>query len=155
MFRRPLLTKTTFTGNQQNQKYQKLFVPIRSYDNYVTANMELGMLQNAGIECHLKDEYTITIDPLLSPALGGMKLMVEQAQAEEAMLLLREAAQEHLQTVPCPVCKKNDLEFVTETTHHNNWLSKLKSRLVNGQEEEVRNFYRCRNCKAEFRELPL
>jgi hypothetical protein len=36
----------------------------------------MGMLQEAGINCHLQDEYTITIDPLLNYAVGGMKLMV-------------------------------------------------------------------------------
>jgi hypothetical protein len=48
------------------------------------------MLQDAGINCHLKDEYTITIDPLLSPALGGIKLMVAGSQLERALELLAE-----------------------------------------------------------------
>jgi hypothetical protein len=52
--------------------------------------MDMGMLQAAGINCHIKDEYTITIDPLLSPALGGMKLMVEEADLEEALKMLEE-----------------------------------------------------------------
>ena len=52
--------------------------------------MDMGMLQAAGINCHLKDEYTITIDPLLSPALGGMKLMVEEADLQQARALLQE-----------------------------------------------------------------
>jgi hypothetical protein len=52
--------------------------------------MDLGMLQAAGINCHIKDEYTITIDPLLSPALGGMKLMVEASDFEAAVRVLNE-----------------------------------------------------------------
>jgi hypothetical protein len=48
------------------------------------------MLQDAGINCHLKDEYTITIDPLLSPALGGIKLMVAGSQLERALELLEQ-----------------------------------------------------------------
>jgi hypothetical protein len=52
------------------------FIQVRSYDNYIYAHIVLSMLQDSGINCHLKDEYTITIDPLLSPALGGIKLMV-------------------------------------------------------------------------------
>ncbi len=48
------------------------------------------MLQEAGINCHLKDEYTVTVDPFLSPALGGMKLMVYSTQAERANDLLKE-----------------------------------------------------------------
>ena len=67
-----------------------MFLPLRAYDNYLNANMDMGMLQAAGINCHIKDEYTITIDPLLSPALGGMKLMVEEADLEEARAMLQE-----------------------------------------------------------------
>jgi hypothetical protein len=48
------------------------------------------MLQDSGINCHLKDEYTITIDPLLSPALGGIKLMVARPQVVRALELLEE-----------------------------------------------------------------
>jgi len=66
------------------------YIQVRSYDNYIYAHIVLSMLQNAGINCHLKDEYTITIDPLLSPALGGIKLMVAGSQLERALELLAE-----------------------------------------------------------------
>jgi hypothetical protein len=66
------------------------YIQVRSYDNYIYAHIVLSMLQDAGINCHLKDEYTITIDPLLSPALGGIKLMVAGSQLERALELLEE-----------------------------------------------------------------
>ncbi len=66
------------------------FVQIRTFDNYIYAHITLGMLQDAGINCHLKDEYTITIDPFLSPALGGMKLMVHASQVERPLELLEQ-----------------------------------------------------------------
>jgi hypothetical protein len=67
------------------------FVQLRAFDNYISAHITLSMLQDAGINCHLQDEYIITLDPFLSPALGGMKLMVYPSQAERAALLLEEA----------------------------------------------------------------
>jgi hypothetical protein len=66
------------------------FIPIRSYDNYIYAHIVLGRLQDSDIICHLKDEYTITIDPLLSPALGGIKLMVAESQVARALEILAE-----------------------------------------------------------------
>lgn len=66
------------------------FIQLRAYDNYVYAHIRMGMLQSEGINCHLKDEMTITVDPLLSPMLGGIKLMVESSQAARAQDLLRE-----------------------------------------------------------------
>lgn len=67
------------------------FVQLRSFDNYISAHISMTMLQDAGINCHLKDEHVITLDPFLSPALGGMKLMVYPTQAERAVKLLEEA----------------------------------------------------------------
>jgi hypothetical protein len=66
------------------------FVQLRSFDNYISAHISLTMLQDAGINCHLLDEHIITLDPFLSPALGGMKLMVYPTQAERAVELLEE-----------------------------------------------------------------
>jgi Putative prokaryotic signal transducing protein len=66
------------------------FIQVGAYDNYIYANIVLCMLQDSGINCHLKDEYTITIDPLLSPALGGIKVMVMDSQVDRALELLAE-----------------------------------------------------------------
>ena len=67
------------------------FIEIRAYDNYIYAHIVLGRLQDAGIICHLKDEFTVTIDPLLSPALGGIKIMVAESQVERAEEILAES----------------------------------------------------------------
>jgi Putative prokaryotic signal transducing protein len=64
------------------------FIQIRAFDNYISAHIVMNMLLDDGINCHLKDEYTLTIDPLLSPALGGIKLMVADSQVERALELL-------------------------------------------------------------------
>lgn len=129
------------------------FLPIRSYDNYITANLELALLKHAGINCYIKDEYTITIDPLLSPALGGMKLMVEQKDFEKAVATLEESDRNYLQSIPCPKCNETSLELVTTVTQYNTWTGKIKSLLINGQEQKVKKFYRCNNCFNEFTEL--
>ncbi|MBS1596836.1 MAG: DUF2007 domain-containing protein [Bacteroidetes bacterium] len=73
------------------------YIQIRSFDNYINANIQLGMLQNEGINCHLMDEYIITLDPLLSPAIGGMKLMVYETQAQRAKELLEDVENHHRQ----------------------------------------------------------
>jgi len=66
------------------------FINLRSFDNYIHANIQLGMLQEEGINCHLQDEYTMTLDPFLGPAIGGMKLMVYETQVHRAIRLLEE-----------------------------------------------------------------
>jgi Putative prokaryotic signal transducing protein len=64
------------------------FIAISSYDNYIPAHIALGRLTDQYINCHLQDEYTVTIDPLLSNAIGGIKLMVAETQAERALEIL-------------------------------------------------------------------
>ncbi len=131
------------------------YIPIRAYDNYVKASIELSLLKEAGIICHIKDEYTITIDPLLSPALGGMKLMIAEDQVWQAKKLLADSDELYLKTVPCPNCKQHELQFIIETIHYTNWAGKIRSLLINGQEQQVTQFYRCNNCGHTFKELPL
>jgi Zn ribbon nucleic-acid-binding protein len=114
------------------------FVPLRTFDNYIEANIVLGMLMAANINCHLKDENTVTIDPLLSPALGGIKLMVYYQQIERAWELLEEAEKQYLKNIACPICK----------THN------LKIMLLSGKSVEIVKLYQCANCGYDFKELP-
>lgn len=130
------------------------FTPIRAYDNYIKASIELSLLKEAGIICHIKDEFTVTIDPLLSPALGGMKLMVAEDHVLQAQQLLEESDLLYLKTIPCPACKHNTLEFIVETIQYNTWAGKIKSLILNGQEQQVSKYYHCNNCQHNYDELP-
>ncbi len=131
------------------------FVQLRSYDNYLNANMQLSMLRQAGITCYIKDEYTITIDPLLSPAIGGMKLMVDELQIDSAEEILKKADLEFLETVACPNCGLHALEHVVEIKSPQGLLQKIKFMIINGQEQEIKKYYRCKCCDGKFDELPV
>ncbi len=65
------------------------FVLLASYDNYLSAHISMNRLRAEFINCHLQDEYTVSIDPLLSNAVGGIKLMVAEAQAVRAAEILK------------------------------------------------------------------
>lgn len=47
-----------------------------------------AFLEDAGIDIYMLNETMITIDPLLSNAMGGIKMMVPEEQAEEATKLI-------------------------------------------------------------------
>src|SRR4051812_6169429 len=130
------------------------YVELRSFDNYIEANIVMNMLRHSGINCHLKDENIITIDPLLSPALGGMKLMVHHVDAEKAWDLMDRAEQEYLRQIPCPVCKSHRLQAISITREHKCRLAALVSMLLNGHSVEMRKIYRCANCGYDFKEIP-
>lgn len=71
------------------------FVAVYSFDNYIPAHLILGRLEEEGINAWLKDEHTVTIDPFLTNAFGGIKLMVHIAQADRARALLTTWNAEH------------------------------------------------------------
>jgi DNA-directed RNA polymerase subunit RPC12/RpoP len=131
-------------------EYQK----ISASDNYIYANIQLGLLKENGIDCHLKDENTVTIDPFLSPMIGGMKIMVAQNQVPRALELLQEAEASWLATVPCPACGQKALEKHTETRYFPGFWPRLRSMLVNGSPQEVKTFFRCGHCGRHFPEIP-
>ena len=64
------------------------FVLLRSYDDYISANIVLGRLREEDINCYLQDEYSVTINPPLSNSIGGIKLMVADTQAKQAEEIL-------------------------------------------------------------------
>lgn len=130
------------------------FVELRSFDNYIEANIVLNMLRHYNITCHLKDENIITIDPFLSPALGGMKLMIHHAHVERAWNLIESAEQEYLKSIACPVCKHHTLKAVSITKEHKCKLGALASMLLNGHSVEIKKYYTCTNCHYDFKELP-
>jgi len=66
------------------------FVEVRSYDNYIEAYLMLGRLRDEFINCHLLNENSVTIDPFLSNAIGGIKIMVAETQAERALEIIKE-----------------------------------------------------------------
>ena len=66
------------------------FVLLCSFDNYIPAHIALGRLKEEFINCYLQDEYSVTIDPFLSNAIGGIKLMVAETQLERAREILED-----------------------------------------------------------------
>ncbi|HKZ68410.1 MAG TPA: DUF2007 domain-containing protein [Chitinophagaceae bacterium] len=64
------------------------FILLCSFDNYIPAHIALGRLKEEFINCYLQDEYSVTIDPFLSNAIGGIKLMVAESQVERAREIL-------------------------------------------------------------------
>ena len=131
------------------------FIQIASYDNYVLANMALGMLQENDINCHLKDEYIVTIDPLLNPAVGGIKMMVAEPHEQRARDLIKEAEANYIASIPCPNCHSLSLIAEEKINVPKSFWGKLKNIAAYGQESTYKKIYRCTNCKLIFSDLPV
>ena len=130
------------------------FKQIASFDNFMLANMTLGLLQENEINCHLKDENIVTIDPFLNPAVGGIKLMVDDKDYDKAVALIKEAAAAYLKDIPCPYCKNHALAVEEKIDIPGSFWGKLKNRIAYGQESTYSKKYRCQVCKSLIEELP-
>ena len=122
------------------------YLVIRSFDNYIYANILLLRLKEEGIDCYLKDENTITIDPLLSPAIGGMTLLVNEAEINKVTLLLDQIEFEYLKTLSCPNCARPGIQRLVKNIHPKNLFSALVANLINGSSVDKRIVYRCSFC---------
>jgi DNA-directed RNA polymerase subunit RPC12/RpoP len=130
------------------------FKQIASFDNFMLANMTLGLLQQNDINCHLKDENIVTIDPLLNPAVGGIKLLVDAADFDRAKELIKDAESEYLKDIACPKCKSHSLVAEEKINNPESFWGKLKNQIAYGQTSTYSKKYRCTNCTALFDELP-
>lgn len=76
-----------------------------------------GKLESEGIPVFLRDENTINSDPLISSAIGGVKLQVYSTDKQRATTIYDEvrnyATDEHGRPVICPNCKaaKSEIYF--------------------------------------------
>jgi len=103
---------------RQQMEMQKL-VTIRQFRDLPEALLAKGSLESAGIECFLADENLVRLDWFISNFIGGIKLNVRAADAENAQRLLDEPILEGLyvqgvglyEQPRCPKCRSLDVNF--------------------------------------------
>lgn len=66
-------------------------VVLRRYRDMPQAFVEKSVLDDAAIECFLQDDNVVRMDWLWSNAMGGIKLLVREKDAEEALKLLSQS----------------------------------------------------------------
>ena len=131
------------------------FVLVQVYDNYVSAHIAKGRLEEEGMRCWLKDENTVTIDPILTIAVGGIKLMVEKSRSEEALGILRTIDNEYKKTHPCPKCNSLNIELVSTPRKIANWASFIAFGFFASYAPKVDMVYHCFDCGHEYPQAEL
>lgn len=129
------------------------FVLLNSYNNYIEAHIAKGVLEENDINCWLKDENTVTIDPILTNAVGGIKIMVVKAEAERAWEILSQLRKEQKLAVTCPQCGSNNIELVSTPRKAINWLSAISTFFVGDYALTIEKVNHCFDCKHEFPEI--
>jgi hypothetical protein len=63
-------------------------VTIRTFYQLIEAQLAKARLEDVGIPAFLRDEHTISINPLYTHTLGGIKLQVHEADEVLALQVL-------------------------------------------------------------------
>lgn len=128
-------------------------VVVRTFNNFFSANILLTKLKDAGIQCFLKDEYTVTMDPLLTNAVGGIKLVINKEDSEDVIALMKHFDEEYRRNAVCPKCGSNDIHLVPKRSPAN-MITAILSWLFSDYAVSAENVYQCGSCGFESNVLP-
>lgn len=98
---------------------QRNLVMLRHFRDLPEALMAKGSLDSAGVESFLADDNMIRMDWFISNLLGGIKLLVDAEDAEDARTVLSQPIPESLEIEGvgeyaqprCPSCQSLDVSF--------------------------------------------
>lgn len=73
---------------------------LNIYTNYIDAHIVKGRLEAEGIQCWLNDEHLsgMLVDPILTRAIVGIKLLVPEDQFDNATRILSEPPSDNMNT---------------------------------------------------------
>lgn len=131
---------------------------FETFYNPIEANIVKARLMDSGVQCFLSDENTITINPLYTQALGGVKLHLFEKdaewarsilQAEEGEIPLTEEAEAATVAV-CPNCGSSNVGYVQATKKRFGPFTVIVSLLLMIYPFHAKKTYHCFNCQNEF-----
>ena len=85
------------------------FYQLASFEYVADVQIVKGKLESEGIPVFLRDENTLNSDPLISNAIGGVKLQVYSKDKERAIAIYNSirtyASDNNGKPIVCPNCK--------------------------------------------------
>ena len=132
------------------------FLTLKTFDNSIDANMLRCQLELEGIQSYLKDENTITTNPLYNLALGGIKLQVIEQDYLKAKTYLAELentpyTNQNNEIISCPSCKSINIQAgfssYRDITGIISLLTAFVFMIIPFYNKKV---YKCKECDNEF-----
>ena len=131
-----------------------LFKTIARFQYTTEAQIIKGRLEAEGIEVFLKDHLTIDTDPLVSNAIGGVKLQVLSKDAMKAQHILSTINQYSLDDdgnqIECPNCSSGKVELFSTITDFKSFFAFLVGFIFGTLPFHTRYKYKCENCSTQF-----
>lgn len=133
---------------------QETFSKIAVFQYSSEAQIIKSRLEAEGIEVFLFDQFTVDTDPLVSNAIGGIKLKVWAEDEAKAIHILKSISEYSLddegQEIECPICGSTKVELASTIRDVKSFLAYMYSFLSNSLPINNRYEYRCDTCKQKF-----
>lgn len=130
------------------------FTTVAVFQYSSEAQIIKGRLESDGIEVFLTDNLTIDTDPLVSRAIGGVKLKVLSYQAAEAKQILnsikRYSMDDDGSSIHCPNCKSMHIELFSTIKDFKSLFLFIFGFLFSSLPFYTKHKYRCEMCDTEF-----
>ena len=132
-----------------------LFRKIASFQYSSEAIIYKGRLESEGIAVFMRDNFTIDTDPLVSNAVGGVKLFVREEDFAAAEEILSEISKYLLTNegvlIKCPNCGAEKVQLLTVVDDARSIFSFVLSLLFLILPFYAKYKYKCDNCNFEFK----
>ncbi|MDR0801008.1 putative signal transducing protein [Fluviicola sp.] len=131
-------------------------ITFKTFDNSIDAHILKIKLESEGITCFLFDENIVSVNPLYSNLVGGIKLKISEEDLVHAKNILFELEQTPYTTeddhvIACPNCRSTHIEPGYKSMRSvGAVLSAIASFLFFIFPLYRKNVYKCKDCGAEF-----
>ena len=130
------------------------FKTIARFQYSTEAQIIKGRLEAEGIQVFLSDNLTIDTDPLVSNAIGGVKLKVLSTDALKAQHILetinKYSVNDEGHTISCPNCTGHHIELFSTIKDAKSFFAFIFGVLFSALPFYTKHKYKCEDCKTEF-----
>lgn len=130
------------------------FKTIAKFQYSAEAQIIKGRLESEGIQVFLSDNITIDTDPLVSNAIGGVKLKVLTTDAMEAQHILESiskyAINDEGNAIHCSNCSSTEVQLFSTITSLKSFIAFVFGFISGTLPFYSKDKYRCANCNTEF-----
>ncbi len=134
-------------------------ITFKTFDNAIDAHQLKNKLESEGIVCYLFDEYMVSINPIYSNSVGGIKLKIDDEDFESAKELLSQLEQVPLTNdngslVTCPRCSSSELYLDFKSMKGASGIASIFiSFLLMVFPIYYKTVYKCKACGTEFKKV--
>ncbi|APX99117.1 putative signal transducing protein [Lacinutrix venerupis] len=130
------------------------FKTIARFQYSTEAQIIKGRLEAEGVQVFLSDNFTIETDPLVSNAIGGIKMKVLSKDAMKAQHILNSihkySIDDNGNAIHCPNCNSEKIDLFSTIKDFKSFFGFIFGVLFGTLPITAKHKYKCEICKTEF-----